>query len=629
MKILKLTAIAILLSSVLNAQSDSIPIIATIPLPEVEFVSEKRLEGTGFSLQSRNATIITEEMIKQLPVTTVHEVLQYVSGVDLRQRGPMGAQADITIMGSTFEQVLILVNGIPMRDPQTGHNQMNLPVSLNQIARIEVMMGSASRIYGANAMAGAVNIITKSPGEETVFVQAFAGSNFENDTASGKQYYLSGGQASLGFKTAKTGHQLDVSFIETNGYRYNSQNSQQRINYTGRIGIGKGKMDVFAGTIFNDFGANNFYAAPGDKNATESVNTAFGGIKYEQTIESWTLRPIVYTRYNHDDYIYIKQKPEVYRNNHYTTASGAEVHARQANRLGALGLGFESRLEMINSNNLGKHERYFYAAYAEQRFEIGEKRQLTIGANAQYNNDYGWRFYPGLEYNSSLWKFKTVRWYLNIGVSNRLPTYTDLYYIGPGNIGNALLKPERAGTAELGATWKKNNWFVQANASTRIVADYIDFARDSVATPWQPQNFGEATFNCGNVKVQYIFNKSDRFFHFNSISYSATSIVSEFDSKGLESKYIMDHLSYQLVANINFSTSKYFSHSTSARYAERMTGAQYAVFDYRLRYNHINFSAFVDITNIFDRKYIESGIVEMPGRWYRIGVEFKLPTRNK
>lgn len=627
-KVFSIAALLCLLGGCAYAQNDTVmDLLLRVTSPEVNIVSEKRLDGIGFSQAARNVSVITAEMIKQMPVTTVQEALQYVSGVDLRQRGPLGAQADLTIMGSTFEQVLILVNGIPMRDPQTGHNQMNLPVSLNQIAQIEILMGSASRIYGANAMAGAINIVTKKPGEELIYVQAFAGSNFQNDTATGKQYYMTGGQASLGIRAKKSGHQLDVSFIETNGYRYNSDNSQQRLNYTGRFQLGKGNLHLFGGTVFNTFGSNNFYAAPNDKNAQESVNTSYGGARFQVNIGRWSIRPLIYARYNHDDYIYIEQKPEVYRNNHYTTASGAELHVKQINRLGALGLGLESRMEMINSNNLGKHERYYYAAYAEQRFDFGERVQLTAGANTQYNTDYGWRFYPGGELNVMMNSGLSA--YTNAGVSNRLPTYTDLYYIGPSNIGNEALQPERALNIEGGVKWKHQGLRAQASLFARESYDFIDFTRAADTLSWQPQNFATVSVAGIDLRGQYIFKPTERFFEVQSLYAGFTYLTANFSANEMQSKYALEHLTAQFTGRITLKTSFKFSHTISARYAERFSGADYAVLDYRLRFNHPNFGAFIDITNILDRKYIESGIIEMPGRWFRIGVEFKILHRQK
>lgn len=627
-KVFSIAALLCLLGEYAFAQNDTVmDLLLRVTYPEVNIVSEKRLDGIGFSQSARNVSVITAEMIKQMPVTTVQEVLQYISGVDLRQRGPMGAQADLTIMGSTFEQVLVLVNGIPMRDPQTGHNQMNLPVSLNQIAQIEVLMGSASRIYGANAMAGAINIVTKNPGDELLYVQAFAGSNFENDSSNEKQYYLTGGQASLGIRGKKSGHQLDVSFLETNGYRYNSDNSQQRLNYTGKFQLGKGSLNLFGGTVFNSFGANNFYAAPNDKNAKESVNTVYGGVKYQLNVGKWSFRPLLYTRYNHDDYIYIRQRPEVYRNNHYTTASGAELHVKKTNNLGAFGLGLESRLEMINSNNLGKRERYYYAAYAEQRFDFGNRVQLTAGANAQYNTDYGWRFYPGGELNVVANKGISV--YANAGVSNRLPTYTDLYYKGPSNIGNSSLQPEKALNLEGGVKWKYEGLLTQASAFIRQSSDFIDFTRASDTLSWQPQNFASVMVSGIDLRAQYLTKPSERFFDIQSVYAGFTYLRGNFSANEMQSKYALEHLTAQLTCRVTLKTSFRFSHTISARYAERYTGAEYGLLDYRLRFNHPNFGAFVDITNILDRKYIESGVIEMPGRWFRIGLEFKILHRQK
>ena len=625
MKHLSAIVIGIILPISVIAQTDTLSQKKPFELAPVE-ITEKRLGTSGDAVSGRNVVVITSEMIRQMPVTTLNEVLQNVSGADLRQRGPMGAQADLSILGSTFEQVLILINGIPMRDPQTGHNQLNLPVDLSQVDRIEILTGSASRIYGANAMAGAINIITKDPGSDLLYVQAFAGSNFENDTASGKQYYLSGGRAAIGFKGKNAGHQLDVSFIETNGYQHNSASSQQRINYLGRIKTGSGKLDLFGGTVFNKFDANSYYAAPYDVNSTEAVNTVYGGIKYEKKIGAWEIKPLGYVRYNHDDYVFIKENPAYYRNNHYTTAGGVEVHAKNDNRFGTSGLGVEARTEMINSNNLGKHQRDYYSIYAEHRFSIGQRAQITAGANAQYNTDFGWKFYPGAEMNVKL--RKELALYGNAGLSNRLPSYTDLYYSGPANIGNAALKPERALNAEGGLKWNDAHLIAQAGAFIRESHNFIDFTRASDTLSWQPQNFAHVRMTGVDGRVQYQITPTENFFAVQALFLGYTWLQQEISNNGEFSKYAMEHLTQQVTGRLTLKTSKYFSHTISTRYLERFSGAQYAVFDYRLRFTAGKISAFADVTNLADRSYVESGVIRMPGRWFRIGLEFKLPNRR-
>ena len=176
------------------AQSDS-----TMSFNEV-VVSEKRLSDIPFAMAPRNIQIISRDEILAMPAQSIAEILTWVAGVDLRQRGPQGAQADLSILGSTFEQVLVLIDGIPMRDAQTGHLMMNLPIDIQQIERIEIIKGTAARIYGANALAGAVNFVTRAPASDNVFAQLWTGSYtpLENDTV--KQYLQAGGRLGLGWK---------------------------------------------------------------------------------------------------------------------------------------------------------------------------------------------------------------------------------------------------------------------------------------------------------------------------------------------------------------------------------------------------------------------------------------------
>ena len=122
-------------------------------------------------------SVIPREEIEYAPVTSIQELLEYVAGVDVRQRGAEGVQADISIRGGTFDQTLILLNGVNITDPQTGHHNLNLPVSINQIERIEILEGPAARVYGPNAFSGAINIVTRQP-DKTSWKLAIEGGSF-------------------------------------------------------------------------------------------------------------------------------------------------------------------------------------------------------------------------------------------------------------------------------------------------------------------------------------------------------------------------------------------------------------------------------------------------------------------
>ena len=116
------------------------------------------------SQAARMVTVLDRQAIAQAPVQSINDLLKYAIGVDVRQRGPIGAQTDISIRGGTSEQIILLLNGINICDPQTGHNAMDLPVDLNDIVRIEVIEGPAGRIYGTSSLVGAINVVTRERG---------------------------------------------------------------------------------------------------------------------------------------------------------------------------------------------------------------------------------------------------------------------------------------------------------------------------------------------------------------------------------------------------------------------------------------------------------------------------------
>src|SRR5690554_3418175 len=226
---------------------------------------------------TRNIDILTAEEIKRLPVRTINELLSHVGGVDVRQRGPFGNQADISIDGGSFEQTLVLINGVKLLDAQTAHNMMNIFIPLDAIERIEILRGPAARVYGINALTGAINIVTKSSSESFISVNTYAGSSFqEKEAGDGDGIYGGGGiQLTGNFNTKKQNHLIALSQDLYNGQRYNTAQSNTRLFYSGKHKINdQNSLQWMGGYTYNDFGANGFYAAPGDINSNEVVETA-------------------------------------------------------------------------------------------------------------------------------------------------------------------------------------------------------------------------------------------------------------------------------------------------------------------------------------------------------------------
>ena len=129
-------------------------------LDDVEITGSRAPLALGQA--ARMVTVLSREEIQAAPVQSINDLLKYAVGVDVRQRGPIGAQTDIGIRGGTSEQITILLNGINICDPQTGHNALDLPCDLSDIVRIEVLEGPAGRVFGTSSLMGAINIVTTS-----------------------------------------------------------------------------------------------------------------------------------------------------------------------------------------------------------------------------------------------------------------------------------------------------------------------------------------------------------------------------------------------------------------------------------------------------------------------------------
>lgn len=351
------------LALVLSIGAATAQIKDTTALGEV-IINQNRLQ-IPFSKQSKNIQILTQEDIQRLPNRSINELLSNIPGVDIRQRGPFGSQADISIDGGSFEQTAILLNGVKITDPQSAHHNMNLPVPLEAIERIEIIRGPASRIFGINALTGAINIVTKKIESNQISAQVYSGSSFkDNEQTSAGKYYGKGVQLGSQFLTKQTSHGLYFGHEDSNGQRYNTASNNNKLYYDGTYQPNTANMiKANVGYINNQFGANGYYAAPNDKEAYEQVKTAFASLQSKhQLTQAFSISPRLSNRYNEDEYWYLGRETTKGRSKHYSNVFGAEINATLEQSYGTFGLGLESRFERINSTSIGDHNRRITAA---------------------------------------------------------------------------------------------------------------------------------------------------------------------------------------------------------------------------------------------------------------------------
>lgn len=579
----------------------------TILFSEV-LILEDRIPAK-ISETARSVVVITADEIKKMNAVSLNEVLSFVAGVDVRQRGPLGVQADVGIRGGSFDQTLVLINGMKVSDPQTGHHAMNLPVALENIERIEVIKGPAARLYGPNAFAGAINIITKPGNENQVFVAVGYGEN-----------QLYSGNATVNLSGKKLKQTLSLSASGSDSFVYNTDFAIQNVFYQAAAKIKRTEIGLIAAANAKKFGANSFYSSTDFRDQYEETETYFGGVSASHTGEKGTvLRGKVYGRKHKDHYVFIRDNPSVYENFHTSNVLAAEFGAQKKIGLGNLNFGIDTRNEQLESSNLGNHERWVSSGFLDYRVVVG-KLLINPGANVSLISDYDPQLFPGIdmsyELKKRLWLFGSY------GTSFRVPTYTDLYYVGPQNIGNDQLTPETAWNLEMGV--KKDGKFGRASATVfrKQAENGIEWVRSDDSAKWQARNLHQVTTFGLEASLLLKMGKlwsSQKVLEQLSLSYAHLnadfSVNQDFDSK-----YQIENIRHQVISSINHRLPFGFHHQLSARIIDRFHFDEaYAIVDSRIYRQTERYLLYVEVSNLANTVYRETNLVQMPGRWIRVG----------
>ena len=607
---------AIAYASVNYAQGNNDSMIDTSYLIDDIVISQNRLSAP-LSENARNIQIIEREEINALPATNIPELLQYMGAVDIRRRGINGVQADAGIRGSTFNQVLILVNGVRMTDPQTGHHMMNLPVALEDVERIEVIKGPAARIYGMNAMAGAINIITKV--QETEELKITAG-------ASVSAFETIGLNLSASLNNKVLDQTLSLSRQGSEGYRYNTDYNINTAFYQANIHTGAlMPVSIQAGFTEREFGANGFYANEAFVDQYEEVRTGFVSATTTFISGDFVIKPRASWRTNKDDYVFLRQNPSFFMNNHKSNSYIGELHASYNSKNGITGFGVDYTKETLVSNNLGERERDILGIFLEHRIKfLDNKLGITAGAYGNKVSDYDFKVYPGVDIyykiNQKLNLFATANW------SDRIPTYTNLYYSSRTEQGNENLVSESATAYEVGAKYNTSALNITMSVFLRNNSNLIDWYKDSTSQEkWLIRNFNEVNMSGIDLNTTIDVGQTIGVDHNIKANINYTYINAEvIDNIDIAvSRYALDNLSQQLLVGLQFDILKdKVNLNSNMRYLERVSLDNYSLLDMKLNYTGSNFAAWISANNVMDQEYRETNLVPMPGRWFGVGVRF-------
>lgn len=592
-----------------------------IDLKEITVVSSPRIE-LPFSENSRTIQVISKEEITESPANNVAELLQQVAGIDIRRRGVSGMQADLYIRGGGFDQTLLLIDGIKVEDAQTGHHTMNMALPIEVIERIEIIKGSASRVYGQNAFSGAINIITSKVAENMVSVSLESGS-----------YKQQNASVTISRKNEDQSVLFHYSNNSSDGHKYNTDYKNENYFLKNSFEIKGLPIDMISSFNERKFGANGFYASPEAIDQYEETQASLLGFSTKIISNNFIIKPKLYWKRNQDMYVYLRDNPSVYRNLHITNKIGAELNGSYESNNGITGFGVDISSIKLSSNNLGERKRTMVNLFLEHQMKFAENKiDVTPGVafsyfsdvstNQNYQNNFFRNFfmYPGIDIGYVL--NDDVKLYSNIGYTYRVPTYTDLFYTSPTTIGNENLKPEKAFTKEIGLDYTKGNFNFIFTLYNRDASDVIDYVKNVESAPWEAFNIREINTKGYELGLTYNFYVASFLNHSIKIGYS--NIKDDLKQTDFNfSRYSLNSLKNHLTTSYSFEIKKNLKSSIIYKYAERNFGEDYSVMDIKVSYTLKKYNLYITANNLFDTIYSETNLVEMPGRNVLLGLNVK------
>ncbi len=522
------------------------------------------------------------------------------SSVDVQQREVDGEQADLSIRGSSFGQNLVLLNGLRLNDAQTGHHDLDLPFPLEALSGVEVLHGGGSLLYGADAVGGAVNFVTSRPDSAELRVR-LGGGNFGFNEQ----------RAIASFRTDKVGERLAMSRDASAGFEADRDYRNSSLSTETWTKTALGTSDILLSASDHPFGAGDFY---GIFPSSERTKGWFGGLN--QQLGSQTSVSFGYRRHS-DEFILFRDDPSFYENNHITQSWQADLR-RHSNvgKIFGIAYGVTADGDQITSNNLGNHARNRTAGYANVDMRYFRRISASIGGREEILSGGLSEFSP--QATLSVWLRPSARLRGSIGRGFRLPSYTDLYYQDPANIGNPLLKPEISWSLEGGFEWVLARW---VTASTtffqRRDQNDIDYVRDISTDPWRAENIGHVVFNGLENSVQLTSKAQNEQLR---ISYTVIA-ASQQPLTGI-SEYVFNFPSHRATVTWIGRPMRVLSLSSTLQVVQRYYTDPYALWSFAASANSRHVRPFVQFFNLSSTVYQEIPGVHMPGRSIVGGLEF-------
>jgi iron complex outermembrane receptor protein len=614
-------------------------------LDDVEITGSRAPLALGQA--ARMVTVLSRDEIQAAPVQSINDLLKMAVGVDVRQRGPIGAQTDVSIRGGTQEQITILLNGINICDPQTGHNAFDLPCDISDIERIEVLEGPAARVFGTSSLVGAINIVTN-PSSDLP-----RGGGVKLRAEGGSFGYAQAAARFSTFSPRGGWEGVSTSFTRSDGYsrskagHLNSDYCGGKAFYQGGYDGEQIQLNWHAGMSTKGYGSNTFYSAKYDEQF-EKTTKLFTAVKTNVQGSKFKVQSAIYWNRGYDRFELIRgDESKVPFNHHRTDVFGINLNSYFDWAAGRTAFGAEFRNEDIVSSNLGEPlnnphgdykcglNRSNLSLHLEHNILL---RRLTLSAGfvAVKNtwNEMPFTLYPGIDASYRIgehWKF-----YASYNESLRMPSFTELYYSVGGHKADKYLKPEELQAIEGGVRYTSRAFSVKASVFHHHQHNTIDWVMDTrEADPiWQSVNLTKV--NTFGQEITLSISPSTLLTPHSSITISYCHLHQQKqEADYLQSQYSLEYLRHKLTAQLRMRLATHLDLSLGYRWQDRMgtyTDASgqvhdyhpYSVVDARLAWTSDTARFYVEGNNLTNHHYVDYGNVPQPGCWLTVGAQYDL-----
>ena len=622
----------------------------------------------------RAIVVVGTEEVAQTAASSLSDVLETVPGVDVRSRGPFGIQSDVSLRGGTFNQTALWVDGIRWSAPHTDHHLFNIPLDPEDITRVEVLRGGASSAMGTGAMTGAIALTAGPSTRNGTTVIAETGTN-----------NWSRAKVTTDFGTELTAstvmrHRISASHAQTDGTLgagTNTDANLSRMRYAGWLAGKWGSLRTSLGYEDKAFGALNFYTSSFPIQF-EKTRTIQGQALYSKTMRKVKLDAGLHHRTHVDEFQLYREGEGFYEptedghlvfgldtaaswyvapNNHISHTTGGRGMARVSSYLGETYASLDVRREYIKSNllgvdSLGDDDGVYLRGDVRMNTDVtighrAEFDRVALSATAAWNMNsmFGQLFVPGAELAIDMSGDGSSILFASINRSVRHPSYTNLYYTIGGAVGSRNLQPELADQIEAGVrlnlwdNYPLNVHFEQAlfQRQGSNLIDWVRYNDDPEIT--YAVNLRAVTFT-GLETVLTMSPKEAMTgdWQLRYARFGLTSMEASETSAGFESNYALDILATKIDASVGATIPGNIKVDGRWSYQDRLGGYVDANEGQEVEYEPFSLvsvtasrhfwdnkvRAYARVDNALDREVIDLGNIAQPGRWWRLGVAYRI-----